>query len=298
MSVVMSMTGFASVQAATTGGRVFGMTLKGVNHRHLDLQLRMPSGTEALEPLLRNAIKAAARRGHLELTLTLEKAASSTVIELDEGLLDAYVDAFHLACARFSATQEPDINGLLRMPGVMSASAAAFDPGELQAAALEAVQQLLLQFNDARAAEGTALAGDLRAIMDTLATLTSEARTLREGMAVAEFARLKAKLRELLDGTTVNEDRLLSEAAMLASRGDVEEELVRLHTHIDRFRELLAGGGELGRQLDFLLQEMNREANTLMSKTGGSGGGLRLTDVGLEIKVGLERAREQVQNLE
>ena len=146
--------------------------------------------------------------------------------------------------------------------------------------------------------KATPLAADLRSLMSTLSSLTQEARTLREGTTAAEFARLKAKLRELVDATEVSEDRLISEAAIIANRGDVEEELVRLRTHIDRFCELLEGGGEVGRQLDFLLQEMNREANTLLSKTGGSAGGLRLTDVGLEIKVALERAREQVQNLE
>jgi uncharacterized protein (TIGR00255 family) len=104
----------------------------------------------------------------------------------------------------------------------------------------------------------------------------------------------------LLDGDGISEDRMLAEAALLATRSDVEEELVRLKTHVERFVELLAGGGELGRQLDFLLQEMNREVNTLMSKTGASSGdnGLRLTEVGLRMKVELERAREQVQNLE
>ena len=117
-------------------------------------------------------------------------------------------------------------------------------------------------------------------------------------MGATELARVKAKLQELLSNADVSEDRLLTEAALITARGDVEEELVRLRTHIDRFLDLLDHGGELGRQLDFLLQEMNREANTLLSKTGGSTSGLRLTDVGLEIKVALERAREQVQNLE
>ena len=297
-SPVMSMTGFASVQANLPGGRVFGMTLKGVNHRHLDLQFRLPSGTDALEPAIRAAIKAAIHRGHIDVTLTLEKAASNATVELDEGLLNAYVDAFRRATARFGVEQQPDISGLLRMPGVMSAAVAPFDLSELHAPALEAMERLLEQFNQARAAEGTALATDLRALMSTLASLTQEARTLREGTTAAEFARLKAKLHELLDATEVSEERLVSEAAIIANRGDVEEELVRLRTHIDRFCELLDGGGEVGRQLDFLLQEMNREANTLLSKTGGSSGGLRLTDVGLEIKVALERAREQVQNLE
>ncbi len=294
---VLSMTGFAAVQSALPSGRVFSLTLKGVNHRHLDLQIRLPGGVDALEPQLRNAIKAAVRRGHVELTLSLEKTTSAAVVELDDALLTAYVNAFQRAATRLSSKQELDINGLLRMPGVMSANIPPLDLTELEAPALAAMQQLLAQFNQARAAEGLALAVDLRALMNSLSALAAEARTLREGVAETEFARLKAKLHELLDAEAT-EDRLVTEAALIAARGDVEEELVRLRTHIDRFLELLDTGGEVGRQLDFLLQEMNREANTLLSKTGGSTAGLRLTDVGLEIKVGLERAREQVQNLE
>ena len=306
MNPVLSMTGFATLQSAVPSGRIFSLTLKGVNHRHLDLQIRLPGGPnsvlDALEPQLRNAIKDAIRRGHVELTLSLEKTSAAAIVELDEPLLNAYVNAFHRAAARLSSGQELDVNGLLRLPGVMSANIPPLDLAELEAPALAAMQQLLTLFNQARAAEGAALAADLRALMQSLAALAAEARTLREGMAETEFARLKAKLHELLDTTGLNsetlEARLVSEAALIAARGDVEEELVRLRTHIDRFIDLLDTGGEVGRQLDFLLQEMNREANTLLSKTGGSSSGLRLTDVGLEIKVNLERAREQVQNLE
>ena len=306
MNPVLSMTGFATLQSAVPSGRIFSLTLKGVNHRHLDLQIRLPGGPnsvlDALEPQLRNAIKDAIRRGHVELTLSLEKTSAAAIVELDEPLLNAYVNAFHRAAARLSSGQELDVNGLLRLPGVMSANIPPLDLAELEAPALAAMQQLLTLFNEARAAEGAALAADLRALMQSLAALAAEARTLREGMAEIEFARLKAKLDELLNTTGLNpetlESRLVSEAALIAARGDVEEELVRLRTHIDRFIDLLDTGGEVGRQLDFLLQEMNREANTLLSKTGGSTSGLRLTDVGLEIKVNLERAREQVQNLE
>jgi len=297
MSAVLSMTGFASVDGNLDGGRGFGLTMKAVNHRHLDLSVRVPMGMDALEPALRKAVKAGVRRGHIELTLVLEKISASAVIELDEVLLEAYVMAFLQAAEQFGVKQDPDLNGLLRMPGVMSASVKAVNAGEIEGPVTAAMSLLLERFNAAREAEGAALAADLRAGMKTLSALADEARVLREGVAAAEFARLRAKLEELLDSSPVTEERLVSEAAMITARGDVEEELVRLRTHIDRFTEILDGGGEVGRQLDFLLQEMNREANTLLSKSGGTTG-LRLTDVGLEMKVGLERAREQVQNLE
>jgi uncharacterized protein (TIGR00255 family) len=183
---------------------------------------------------------------------------------------------------------------------VLSSGNVAMDVSEMESPVLAAMDELLDKFNAARAVEGASLAAELRAGMDRLSALTVEARELRLSVAAAEFAKLKAKLRLLLDGEGVSEDRMMAEAALLATKSDVEEELVRLKTHVERFCELLDGGGELGRQLDFLLQEMVRESNTLMSKTGASSGdsGLRLTEVGLQMKVELERAREQVQNLE
>lgn len=300
MSSVLSMTGFANVDASLEGGRGFGLTMKSVNHRHLDLSIRVPMGMDALEPALRKAVKAAVRRGHVELTMMFEKVSASAVVELDEALLDAYVSAFAQAKERFGVAQEPDLNGLLRMPGVMSATVKAVNAEAVEGPVVAAMTELLTRFNAAREAEGEALAADLRTGMRTMAALAVEARELREDLAAAEFARVKAKLEELIGTTGVAEERLVTEAALITARGDVEEELVRLRTHIDRFIELLDGGGEVGRQLDFLLQEMNREANTLLSKSGGNAGdaGMRLTDIGLEVKVGLERAREQVQNLE
>ena len=300
MSAVLSMTGFANVDATLEGGRGFGLTMKSVNHRHLDLSIRVPMGMDALEPALRKAVKADVRRGHIELTMNFEKVSASAVVELDDALLDAYVSAFGRANERYGVSQEPDLNGLLRMPGVMSASVKAMNAAEIEEPVLAAMTECLAKFNAAREAEGAALATDLLTGMQTMSALAAEARTLREGMATAEFARLKAKLDELLQGAGVTEERLVTEAALITARADVEEELVRLRTHIERFIEILDGGGEVGRQLDFLLQEMNREANTLLSKSGGNSAssGLRLTEIGLEVKVGLERAREQVQNLE
>jgi uncharacterized protein (TIGR00255 family) len=294
------MTGFASLSGVVAGGRSLAITVKSVNHRHLDLQIRVPMGLDALEPGIRKVIKAAVRRGHVELTCMLEKESQSVAIDWNEALVTAHIAAFRKAAERFGISQEPDLNGILRMPGVLSSSSVTVDVSEMEAPALTAVEELLERFNAARALEGESLAAELRAGMERLALLTAEARELRVGVAAAEFAKLKARLRLLIEGESVSEERLLAEAALLATRSDVEEELVRLKTHVERFLELLDGGGELGRQLDFLLQEMNREANTLMSKTGSSSGdnGLRLTELGLQMKVELERAREQVQNLE
>jgi uncharacterized protein (TIGR00255 family) len=294
------MTGFASLSGVVAGNRSLALLIKSVNHRHLDLQVRVPMGLDALEPGMRKAVKAAVRRGHVELTCFLEKETNGVSVDWNESLVLAHVAAFRRAAERFGIEQEPDLNGILRMPGVLSSTAVTLDVAEMETPVLTAVDDLLANFNASRELEGASLAAELRAGMARLGLLTDEARALRVGVAAAEFAKLKSRLKALTEAEPVSEDRLLAEAALLATRSDVEEELVRLRTHVDRFCELLDGGGELGRSLDFLLQEMNREANTLLSKTGSNSGegGLRLTEVGLQMKVELERAREQVQNLE
>jgi uncharacterized protein (TIGR00255 family) len=303
------MTGFASVDGTLAAeGRGFTLTVKSVNHRHLDLQIRMPSGFDALEAGLRRVVKAGVRRGHVELTLFLEKGSAGAAIQVDAALLEAYVRAFLEAAEQFGIKGELDLNGLLRMPGVMSAGTVPVDVAAAEEPVLGAAAEAVRRLNAGREAEGTALVAELHGAMARVSAMAEEARRLREGVSSAAVERLRARLAEMLGGSSsgvsavsgLSEDRLLAEAALLAERGDVEEELVRLRTHVDRFIELLEGGGELGRQLDFLLQELNREANTMLSKTGGSAGqaGLRLTELGLAIKVELERAREQVQNLE
>ena len=303
MSRAMSMTGFASVSGALDlqagGARSGTLTIKSVNHRHLDLVVRVPAGLEALEVPLRRCVKAAVHRGHVEITLVLEKAAVQTRVEVDEALLEAYVQVFRRSVQRYGTAQEPDVNALLRMPGVMSSAVVGVDAAAMEEAVVSLVNLLLRRFNEARLAEGQALTADLATCIRNLLHLTAEARQLREGAAETELVRLRSRLRDLAGDVALSEDRLLTEAALLLARGDVEEELVRLRTHLERFLELLEGGGEIGRPLDFLLQEIHREANTMLSKTSGGGaGGLRLTELGLEMKVGLEPAREQVQNLE
>ena len=301
MSVVASMTGFAAMEGTLMGGRSFSLTIKGVNHRHLDLSVRLPGGLDGLETGLRQAVKAEIRRGHVDLTMLLEKAAATTaILEVDYGLLESYVHAFKNAAQRLHLTQEPDLNGLLKMPGVVLASVPAPDVSAMEEPMLRAMGTLLARFQVVRQAEGAVLAKELMAGMKRVAGLAEEARDLRAGVAAEEHAKLSARLTEMLGGAEVAKDRVLTEAALLAARSDVEEELVRLTTHSRRFIELLEGGGEIGRQLDFLLQELNREANTMLSKTGANAGdgGLRLTEIGLAVKVELERAREQVQNLE
>jgi uncharacterized protein (TIGR00255 family) len=305
MSPVSSMTGFATAAGTIPAtGESFTLTLKSVNHRHLDLQLRLPYGLDALEATLRRVFKERLRRGHVEFTLSFDgksASAAQAAIALDEPVLAVYAAAFHRAAQLHHPHAEPNIHELLRMPGVLAANTEPASsrriPADVEDAVLPVIETLLAAFQQARASEGAALAAELRASLDRVAALVEEASLLRAGIGASQLERLRARMAELLEGVAVSEERLLTEAALLADRGDVEEELVRLRTHVARFQSLLDTGGETGKQLDFLLQELNREANTLLSKTAGASG-LRITEIGLALKLEFERAREQVQNLE
>jgi uncharacterized protein (TIGR00255 family) len=165
---------------------------------------------------------------------------------------------------------------------------------------LSQIMPLIDKLNEVRAQEGAALEAELRGSMLRLRAFAEEMAELRNGVREAQFDRLRSRLIELTEGAPVSEERLLTEAAVLAEKSDIEEEIVRLRTHVDRFVAMLNEGGELGKRLDFLLQELNREANTMLSKTSGAAGenSLRITELGLEMKAEIERSREQVQNLE
>ena len=301
MSEIYSMTGFASVRGSAGEGLGFTLTMKSVNHRFLDLSFRMPSYFDGLEAQIRKLLKDGLRRGHVDVTLQVERRANAEV-QLNADLLGAYVKAFREAAAAHGIAGEPDLSALLRIPGVMSveSSVGLGETPELDAAVIEQIPVLVEKLNAARALEGAALGDDLRASMQRLRAFGEEMAELRNGVREAQFERLRIRLVELTQGITVSEERVLTEAAVLAEKSDIEEEIVRLRTHVDRFVALLDEGGELGKRLDFLLQELNREANTMLSKTSGATGenSLRITELGLEMKAVIEKAREQVQNIE
>jgi uncharacterized protein (TIGR00255 family) len=275
--------------------------MKSVNHRFLDLNLRLPSSCDGLEMQMRRMLKESLRRGHVDVTLQVERRASAEV-QLNADLLGAYLKAFREAAAVHGVAGEPDLSAMLRIPGVMSVETNVGmeeTPG-LDVAVMAAIPGLVEKLNEVREQEGATLVAELRASMLRLRTFAAEMAGLRNGVREAQFERLRARLAELTQGVIVSEERVLTEAAVLAEKSDIEEEIVRLRTHVDRFVALLDEGGELGKRLDFLLQELNREANTMLSKTSGATGenSLRITELGLEMKAEIEKAREQVQNLE
>ena len=296
---IYSMTGYATAQSTTEDGVAFTLTMKSVNHRFLDLNLRLPGDCDALEVALRRLTKERVRRGHVDVTVHVDRRArdQAQTVQLNHELLAAHLQVFHEAAKLHHFNVEPDLNELLRMPGVLTAEAGAAMPDPANAAALESAVMAIVP----------ALLDQLRAAMLRLRALAEECAQLRVGARDAHFERLRTRIAELMkaDATAeaagqVTDQRMLAEAALLIERSDIEEELVRLRAHIESFLQMLDDGGELGKRLDFLLQELNREANTMLSKTTGGdpGIGLRLTALGLEVKTEIERAREQVQNLE
>lgn len=297
---IYSMTGFARAQVRISDQLLYTLSVKSVNHRFLDVQLRLPSGMDALEMDLRKVLKENLVRGHVELSLSVERTAQQRT-GYNRELVEAYLDAFRAARDEFKLSGEPDLNAVLRIPAALQSenrNSNEEDVATLAASVLQQVGPLLQELKTMRAREGEALEGILNASLDRLAEATEGIAELREEVEQRYQERLTQRLTSAT-GNEFNRQRLLEEVAVLVDRSDIAEELARMTTHIGHFRELLAAGGEVGKKLDFLLQEMNREANTMLSKTGGVGGkGTRITELGLAMKTEIEKAREQVQNVE
>jgi len=306
---IRSMTGFAQVRGdvprpsaaavATTpsnGRQAFALSLKSVNHRFLDLHFRLPSGTDSLEMQLRRLLKEKMARGHVEVTLSLERTASEA-FSLNREIVGGYIAAFRAAAAEFSVSADPDLNAVLRIPGALDSANESAD-GDLEAAVLAKVGDALDRLNQMREEEGRGIGRELRERMAHLLEAGKSVQQHRRAVLQNYSERLQSRLQELL-GASIDKERALQEAALLVDRSDIQEEIVRLETHVQHFLGLLDEGGEVGKKLDFLLQEMNREANTLLSKTSGlAGEALHITEAGLAMKAEIEKSREQVQNLE
>jgi uncharacterized protein (TIGR00255 family) len=295
---IYSMTGFARVQIRVHDQLSYTLSVKSVNHRFLDVQLRFPSGLDVLEMALRKALKENLVRGHVELALAVDRAAQQKA-GYNRELVGGYLAAFDAARRDYALEGEPDLNVALRLPGALQAEERSDDDLEaLSASVLEQVVPLLEQLKIMRAREGEALETVLNGTLDRLAEATGGVIQLCPAIEQQYQERLTQRLLAAT-GPEFNRQRLLEEVAVLVDRSDIAEELARMSTHIGHFRELLAAGGEVGKKLDFLLQEMNREANTLLSKTGGVGGqGTQITELGLAMKAEIEKAREQIQNVE
>ena len=291
------MTGFARVRRNIQQGEIVA-TLKSVNHRGLDMHCRMPAEMDALEHDVRGVIKSGVARGHVEIQVSFTRTAGGAAT-LNRPLLDAYVQAFRDAAGIYGLGGQPDLNSALSIPGMLNAASDEEVEEAVAKAVLEAAAEALAMLNAFREREGAAMAREMRQRCQNVCGLVSRMEEIRAGAGAAFHKRLKEKLADLLAGAAMEPQRLAQEAAVLADRSDIAEELVRLRTHAAQLDAILQGDGEVGKRLDFLLQEMNRESNTVLSKTGGLGDlGLTMTELALAAKSEIDKIREQSLNLE
>ena len=298
--MIRSMTGYSKAQVEE-GGYSLSVSIRGTNHRFLDVQLRFPSVLESMDPLLRRLIKNHVRRGHVEVAVSFEQPGNAGLL-LDRRLLAAYVAAYQTLRQEFGCASEPDLVALLRIPGLATPGNGEIPPQDLERvrSLLERVAtEALESLNEMRAREGEDLGRDLKARLDRLESLTEGVASLAERLPKLYQHRLENRLKELMGSTELDGARLAAEVAYLASRSDTTEELTRFRSHVSQVKQLLAESPEVGKKLDFLLQEMNREANTLLSKTTDLPEvGLEVARLAIEMKSEIEKLREQAQNIE
>jgi len=297
-----SMTGYAMARTEHAGWAI-RISVKSVNHRFLDIKLRMPDSMEPYELRLRQAIKNRLHRGHVDVHMNVEPGEAAPV-HVNRELLQAYLRAANELKEQTGGKNELDLVSLLRLPGVIGGLAPALPDSEEEqeglGKALEScLSDALVKLDDMRRIEGRHLAEELRARVGKIGEQAETVRGLMSTLRPAFARRLESRLKELLSAASVDPGRVAQEAALLAERSDISEELDRLRSHLQQFAKLLDGAGELGKKLDFLLQEMHREANTMLSKTPGvENEALMITSLALEIKAEIEKLREQVQNIE
>jgi uncharacterized protein (TIGR00255 family) len=295
---VRSMTGFARVQKTTEQGDI-SVSLKSVNHRGLDLHFHLSAELDSLEHVMRAALKRAVLRGHVDVRCSVMRPANGASLSLNLPLFRSYLAAFRKAAAEEGIDAQPDLNRILLLPGILGASEQWAPDTTAEKAILAAIEEAVDALNQFRAREGAELAAFIREQNATIRTGGEEMQRIRAGAVPAFQKRLVEKLQELLGNTMIDPQRLAQEAALLADRGDIGEEISRLQIHSRQLDEILDSGGEVGKRLDFLLQELNRETNTILSKTSGLGDlGLRITELALASKAATEKIREQALNLE
>ncbi len=291
------MTGFGRGAAAGDKFSV-AVDLKTVNNRFLDVHLRMGADMAGVEAIIRRRIGEQLARGRVDVNVALDRAGE-VAYEINRPLVSGYIAAMRELQQEFTLTGEPDVNVLARLPGVMQPVREGNLSAEMIAAVGHALDEALAELNRMRAQEGAALAAEMHARLDRIEAQIPIIEAVTAGMVDGYRARLQRRISELLarDGLEIvelDQGRLAQEVAYLADRSDITEELTRLRSHVQQFRASIDGAGETGKRLDFLLQELNREANTVLSKATD----LTIKEAALIIKAEGEKLREQVQNIE
>ena len=288
------MTGYGrSVQ--TLNGREFTVEVRSVNNRYLDCSVKLPRSVSFAEEAVKQAVKANVSRGKVDVFISIKSEnGDEAKVSLNTAVLEEYLAAMRCMVEQFGVKDDISVSTVSRLPEVFTVEKPQVDEDLLKADLLSVVNQALESNNAMRTVEGAALDADLRSRGNTILELVAQVEA-GNGKTVADYrTRLENKLREVLANTAIDESRILTEAAIFADKVAVDEETVRLRSHLKQMNTMLSGGGAVGRKLDFLLQEMNREANTIGSKCSD----VAPARIVVDIKAELEKIREQTQNIE
>ncbi len=292
--MINSMTGYGRA-VQTVNGREFTVEVRSVNNRYLDCAVRLPRILSFAEDALKQAVKQTVSRGKVDVFVSIRtETESDTKVSLNRVVLEGYLEALRQMVKDYGVSDDISACALSRLPEVFVVEKADVDEDQLLADLMSVVEKALAGFNAMRCTEGAAMEQDLRSRGRTILSLVAQVEA-QSGQTVSDYrTRLENKIREVLANTALDESRILTEAAIFADKVAVDEETVRLRSHLDQMEHMLDAGGAIGRKLDFLLQEMNREANTIGSKCSD----VRLARLVVEMKAELEKIREQTQNIE
>ena len=294
MNLIKSMTGYGRA-VETVNGREFTVELRSVNNRYLDCGVKLPRSLTFAEEAVKQAVKASISRGKVDVFISVRSEGGEEVkVSLNKNVLEGYLAAMRQMVSDHGVADDISVSTVSRLPEVFTVERPEVDEDQLKDDLMSVVAKALEGYDAMRTAEGVALENDLRSRGQTILELVAQVEQ-GNGQTVSDYrARLEAKLQEVLANTSIDESRILTEAAIFADKVAVDEETVRLRSHLKQMDTMLTSGGAVGRKLDFLLQEMNRETNTIGSKCTD----VRLARIVVDIKAELEKIREQTQNIE
>ncbi len=288
------MTGYGKAVTEENGTELT-VEIKSVNHRFLDMNLKLPKMFWQFEDVIRKTVSERISRGHIDMFVSYaDYSDSSKQCEVDFGLAKAYVDAAAALSERFGVTNDVTVNSLMRTSDVLTVKSAEIDPDVLTKRLRDTVNRALDALDGMRAFEGGKMKADLSQRIDNVEALTFEIEKLAPEVVIDYRNRLSARISEILEEGRIDETRLNQEVCFFADKCNIDEEIARLHSHVDHFRKMLEEEKPVGRSADFLVQELNRETNTVCSKSNDA----ELTKIGLKLKNEVEKIREQIQNIE
>ena len=292
--MVKSMTGYGRA-VETVNGREFTEEIRSVNNRFLDCTVKLPRSFSFAEEAVKAAVKAAVSRGKVDVYITVRSETEADVqVTLNKPVVEGYLAAMRQMVAEYGVADDISVSVLSRMSDVFVVDKPKADEDQLKADLLSVVDKALAAYDQMRITEGLALENDLRSRAAPILELVAQVEEQNPKTVSDYRKRLEEKMREVLENKSIDESRILTEAAIFADKVAVDEETVRLRSHLEQMDTMLAGSGGIGRKLDFLLQEMNREANT----TGSKCSDVKVARIGGDIKAELEKIREQTQNIE